>query len=274
MTIQNLLVELFVEELPPKALKKLGESFAGTLAEQLTAQGLTSADTVVTAYASPRRLAAHVSHVWLKAEDKAVRQKLMPVAVGLSADGQATPALLKKLSALGADVSDPVAAVAALQRAADGKAEALFYDSLVTGATLDTALQKALDEAIAKLPIPKVMSYQLETDCELPGWSTVHFVRPAHSLVALHGATVVPVKALGLSAGHTTQGHRFEAALSPVVIADADAYADTLRRDGAVIASFAERRAEIVRQLAAAAARVGGGCRPIDDDALEVQQSV
>jgi glycyl-tRNA synthetase beta chain len=268
MTIQNLLVELFVEELPPKALKKLGESFAGTLAEQLTAQGLTSADTVVTAYASPRRLAAHVSHVWLKAEDKAVRQKLMPVAVGLSADGQATPALLKKLSALGADVSDPVAAVAALQRAADGKAEALFYDSLVTGATLDTALQKALDEAIAKLPIPKVMSYQLETDCELPGWSTVHFVRPAHSLVALHGATVVPVKALGLSAGHTTQGHRFEAALSPVVIADADAYADTLRRDGAVIASFAERRAEIVRQLAAAAARVGGGCRPIDDDAL------
>jgi len=268
MTTQNLLVELFVEELPPKALKKLGESFAGVLADQLKAQGLTSGDTVVTPFASPRRLAAHISHVWLKAEDKAVQQKLMPVAVGLDAAGHPTPALLKKLAALGADVSDPAALAASLKRAPDGKAEALFYDSLVTGATLDTGLQKALDETIAKLPIPKVMSYQLQTDCELPGWSSVNFVRPAHSLVALHGSTVVPVKALGLSAGHTTQGHRFEAAVSPVVIADADAYADTLRRDGAVIASFAERRAEIARQLASAAERVGGDCRPIEDEGL------
>ncbi|MBK7990267.1 MAG: glycine--tRNA ligase subunit beta [Comamonadaceae bacterium] len=268
MTTQNLLVELFVEELPPKALKKLGESFAGVLADQLMVQGLTSADTVVTPYASPRRLAAHISHVWLKAEDKAVQQKLMPVAVGLDAAGHPTAALLKKMAALGADVTDPATLAASLKRAPDGKAEALFYDSLVTGATLDVGLQKALDEAIAKLPIPKVMSYQLETDCELPGWSSVNFVRPAHSLVALHGTTVVPVKALGLSAGHTTQGHRFEAAVSPVVIANADAYADTLARVGAVIASFDARRAEIARQLAAAAEQVGGGCRPIADDAL------
>ncbi|RAR52973.1 UNVERIFIED_CONTAM: glycyl-tRNA synthetase beta chain [Acidovorax defluvii] len=268
MTTQNLLVELFVEELPPKALQKLGDAFASVLADQLRAQGLTSADTAVTAYASPRRLAAHVSHVALKAEDKAVQQKLMPVSVGLNAEGQATPALLKKLQALGADLSDPAAAVAALKRAPDGKAEALFYDSLVTGATLDTGLQKALDEAIAKLPIPKVMSYQLETDCELPGWSSVHFVRPAHGLVALHGTTVVPVKALGLTAGCTTQGHRFEALVSPVVVPHADQYAEVLQSDGAVIASFAARRAEIARQLAAAAAKVGNGARPIDDDAL------
>ena len=268
MTTQNLLVELFVEELPPKALQKLGDAFAGVLFDQLQAQGLTGDDSGVTAYASPRRLAAHVRHVWLKAEDKAVRQKLMPVAVGLTPEGQPTPALLKKLQALGADLSDPAAAVARLQRAPDGKAEALFYDSLVSGATLDTGLQKALDEAIAKLPIPKVMSYQLETDCELPGWSSVHFVRPAHGLVALHGSTVVPVKALGLTAGRTTQGHRFEAAKPVVEIAHADQYAETLARDGAVIASFVERKAEIARQLAAAAARLGGGVRPIEDDAL------
>ncbi|OYZ71089.1 glycine--tRNA ligase subunit beta [Acidovorax sp. 24-64-9] len=268
MTTQNLLVELFVEELPPKALQKLGDAFATVLADQLRAQGLTSADTAVTAYASPRRLAAHVSHVALKAEDKAVQQKLMPVSVGLNAEGQATPALLKKLQALGADLSAPAAAVAALKRAQDGKAEALFYDSLVTGATLDTGLQKALDEAIAKLPIPKVMSYQLETDCELPGWSSVHFVRPAHGLVALHGTTVVPVKALGLSAGCTTQGHRFEALVSPVVVPHADQYAEVLQSDGAVIASFAARRDEIARQLAAAAAQAGNGARPIEDDAL------
>ncbi len=268
MKHQNLLVELFVEELPPKALKKLGDAFAGVLFEQLNAQGLTSGDSAVTAYASPRRLAAHISHVALRAADKAVQQKLMPVSVGLNAEGQATPTLLKKLAALGVEVADPAALIATLKRAPDGKSEALFYDSLVAGATLDVGLQKALDEAIARLPIPKVMTYQLESDCELPGWSSVQFVRPAHGLVALHGTTVVPVKALGLTAGRATQGHRFEAAVSPVVLTDADCYADTLARDGAVIASFDARRDEIARQLAAAAAKVGGGCQPIDDDAL------
>ena len=268
MTTQNLLVELFVEELPPKALQKLGDAFATVLGDQLKALGLASASSVVTPFASPRRLAAHVTAVADKAADKAVQQKLMPVTVGLQADGNATPALLKKLQALGADVSNPAAAVAALKRAQDGKAEALFYDSVVPGATLQAGLQKALDEAIAKLPIPKVMSYQLETDCELPGWTSVNFVRPAHGLVALHGSTVVPVKALGLTAGNSTTGHRFEAAVSPVVLADADSYAATLQKDGAVIASFAERKAEIARQLAAAAAKVGNGARPIEDEAL------
>jgi glycyl-tRNA synthetase beta chain len=268
MTTKNLLVELFVEELPPKVLKKLGEAFAGVLADHLKALGLASADSVVTAYASPRRLAAHISHVWLKAADKAVLQKLMPVSVGLDAAGNATPALLKKLQALGADLSDPAAAVAALKRAPDGKAEALFYDNLVTGATLDIGLQKALEEAISKLPIPKVMSYQLQTDCELPGWTSVNFVRPAHGLVALHGSTIVPVKVLGLKAGNSTHGHRFEALVDPVVLKDADSYARQLRDEGAVIASFAERRAEIAKQLAAAAEKIGGGVQAINDDAL------
>jgi glycyl-tRNA synthetase beta chain len=268
MTTQNLLVELFVEELPPKALNKLGAAFSNVLAEQLKAQGLAAADAAVTAFASPRRLAAHVTGVLAQGADKAVQQKLMPVAVGLDAAGNATPALLKKLQALGADVSDPAAAVAALKRAPDGKAEALFYDSVVKGASLQAGLQKALEEALAKLPIPKVMQYQLETDCELPGWSSVNFVRPAHSLIALHGSTVVPVKALGLTAGNSTQGHRFEAKVSPVVLAHADQYAETLKTDGSVIASFAERRAEIVRQLQAAAAKVGNGARPIEDEAL------
>ena len=268
MTYQNLLVELFVEELPPKALKKLGESFANVLFEQLRDAGLTGADAVVTPYASPRRLAAHVTQVAAQAADKAVQQKLMPVTVGLDASGNATPALLKKLQAMGADVSNPAALVASLKRATDGKAEALFYDSVAKGATLLQGLQKALDEALAKLPIPKVMTYQLESDCELPGWTSVNFVRPAHGLVAMHGKQVVPVKTLGLKAGQTTHGHRFEANVSPVVIQDADSYAATLARDGAVIASFAERRAEIVKQLNAAAAKVGGGAKAIEDDAL------
>ena len=268
MATQNLLVELFVEELPPKALKKLGEAFAGQLAQQLQTLGLASAESVVTPYASPRRLGAHVTHVADKAADKAVQQKLMPVSVGLDASGAATPALVKKLQGLGADISDLAKTVASLRRAIDGKAEALFYDSQVSGVTLATGLQQALDVALAQLPIPKVMSYQLHTDCDMPGWSSVNFVRPAHGLVAIHGSNLVPVKALGLTAGHLTHGHRFEAAVDPVVLTHADSYAATLAKDGAVIASFAERRAEIVRQLAAAAAQIGGGCQSIEDEAL------
>ena len=159
MTNKNLLVELFVEELPPKALKKLGEAFSSVLADSLKAQGLAAADAVVTHFASPRRLAVHVTAVAAQAADKAVSQKLMPVAVGLDASGNATPALLKRLQALGADAS----AVAGLKRAPDGKAEALFYDSTVQGVALTVGLQKAIEEAIAKLPIPKVMTYQLES---------------------------------------------------------------------------------------------------------------
>ena len=264
MTAQNLLVELFVEELPPKALKKLGEAFAGTLFEQLKSQGLTAADSVVTPYATPRRLAAHITHVAAKAADKAVQVKLMPVSVALDAAGNPTPALLKKLQAVGADPS----VVPTLKRQPDGKAEALFLDSLVTGATLDTGLQKALNEAIAKLPIPKVMTYQLQEGTPLPGWDSVQFVRPAHGLVALHGSSVVPVTALGLTAGRSTHGHRFEAVADPITIVDADRYAGTLRDKGAVIASFGERRAAIESQLKTAAAQAGPALQAIEDEAL------
>ncbi len=259
MTAKNLLVELFVEELPPKALKKLGEAFSAALATSLKKDGLAGDHAVVTAYASPRRLAAHVTGVLAVAADKPVVQKLMPVAVGLDAAGNATPALLKKLAALGADAS----CVTSLRRENDGKADILFYDSLAKGATLAEGLQKAVEAALAALPIPKVMTYQLAD-----GWTTVNFVRPAHALVALYGSDVVPVSVLGLTAGNTTQGHRFEAAVAPVVITDADSYAETLKRDGAVIASFAERKAEIARQLAAVAAQAGTDLKPIDDDAL------
>ncbi len=261
MNASNLLVELFVEELPPKALQKLGEAFGAVLFEQLKAQGLlASSESRLTAYASPRRLAAHITEVLPQAEDKAESQKLMPVAVGLDAAGQPTPALLKKLAALGADAS----AVAGLQRQGEGKAEALFYASTVKGVVLTDGLQKALDDTIAKLPIPKVMRYQLQD-----GWTSVHFVRPAHGLVVMHGTQVlIGVKALGLTAGNTTHGHRFEAKAEPVVLQSADSYAEQMREEGAVIASFAERRADIVRQLQAAAERIGGGVRPIEDEAL------
>jgi glycyl-tRNA synthetase beta chain len=259
MTTKNLLVELFVEELPPKALKKLGESFAAALVDSLQAQGLAAAASPVTAFASPRRLAVRVEHVLDKGADKPVSQKLMPVAVALDASGKATPALLKKLGALGAGPD----VVPQLRREGEGKAESLFYDSVQPGKTLQEGLQVALQEALASLPIPKVMTYQLAD-----GWSSVQFVRPAHRLVALHGAEVMPVSALGLEAGRTTQGHRFEAAADTLDIRDADSYEAQMEGEGAVIPSFDKRRAEIERQLDEAAAKAGASLKPIEDDAL------
>lgn len=259
MTTQNLLVELFVEELPPKALPLLGAAFAQILATGLQAQGLAEAGGAVVPFASPRRLAAHIGGVAAKAADKAVAQKLMPASVGLDAAGNPTPALLKKLGALGLDAT----VAGNLRREGEGKAETLYIDTIAAGAELADGLQKALLDALAKLPIPKVMAYQLAD-----GWTTVKFVRPAHGLVALHGDAVVPVQALGLSAGRETHGHRFEASADPIVLRNADSYAEQLRGEGAVIASFAERRDDIARQLQAAAAAAGAGLQPIDDPAL------
>ncbi|MDH3208912.1 MAG: glycine--tRNA ligase subunit beta [Burkholderiaceae bacterium] len=256
MATKNLLVELLVEELPPKALKTLGASFAHALLENLQAHGLASEHSAVTAFATPRRLGAHVSTVRNQADKRAVSQKLMPVSVGLDAQGQATAALLKKLTSLGIDVS----VLPQLKRQMDGKSEALYFDSVVAGATLAEGLQKSIDETLARLPIPKVMQYQLED-----GWTSVNFVRPAHSLVALWGAEVVPVQALGLHAGRHTQGHRFAAAINPVVLQDADHYERQMQEQGAVIASFSARHGEIARQLSAAAPQ---GLEPIDDASL------
>jgi glycyl-tRNA synthetase beta chain len=164
---------------------------------------------------------------------------------------------LKKLASLGADES----VVPKLKREPDGKAESLFFDNVIKGATLQQGLQIALDEAVSKLPIPKVMTYQLDD-----GWTTVNFVRPAHSLVALHGSEVIPVFLLGLAASNLTQGHRFEAAKHPVSVKSADSYEQQMQDEGAVIASFEKRREEIRRQLAKAAAKEN--LKPIEDEAL------
>jgi len=257
MSTKSLLVELLVEELPPKSLKMLGKSFADELVSSLTGQGLVATGATVTAYASPRRLGVHVTGVAAQSVDKPVSQKLMPAAIGLDATGQATPALLKKLASIGADAS----IVPNLKRENDGKADMLILNKIEKGVSLTLCLAKALRNALDNLPIAKRMTYQL-TD----GWDSVQFVRPAHGLVALHGADVVSIEILGLKAGRETHGHRFESSISKIVLKDADSYALQLESEGAVIASFAARRAGIAKQLAAAAAKEN--LKPIEDEAL------
>ena len=244
MTTQNLLVELQVEELPPKSLKRLGNSFAALIVESLQQQGLIASDPRQQVFASPRRLAVWIADVKTQAADQSVSQKLMPAKVAFDANGEATPPLLKKLASLGADAS----AIPHLKRVEEKQTEILFLDSIAPGIPLADGLQNALDVAIDRLPIPKVMTYQLAD-----GWNNINFVRPAHGLIALHGTDVIATRALGLDSGRTTQGHRFEARHDSIHIENADSYAQQLAEDGRVIAGFDERRAEIQRQLTAAA---------------------
>jgi glycyl-tRNA synthetase beta chain len=250
-----LLVELFTEELPPRALARLGEAFAGGIASSLKRQGFVAGDAQPEIYATPRRLAVLLDGVLSATPPRATEVKLMPVSVGLGADGQPTPALVKKLASAGRAGLDP----ATLTRRVDGKAETLFADAQSPSVPLVEGLQAALDATLTALPIPKVMSYQLAD-----GETTVQFVRPAHGLVALHAAEVVPVSALGLKAGRVTHGHRFSGARD-IELGAAGDYVERLRSMGSVIASLASRRAMIAEALARAAASENASLGPEAD---------
>jgi glycyl-tRNA synthetase beta chain len=240
---QTLLIELQTEELPPKALVKLGAAFANGIANGLKARDFLEADSVVTTYATPRRLAVSITNVRATSPDKAIREKVLPVAVALDKDGKPTAPLAKKLAALGF----PDLRIGDLERAQDGKAESFFYSYTAPGSALADGLQPVLLDTVAKLPIPKVMSYQR------PDGETVQFVRPVHSLLALHGSAVVPLSLLGLSSGRATLGHRFLSNGQSFDIAEANQYATVLKDQGKVVASPDERKESIRTQLLAKA---------------------
>lgn len=196
MTGATLLVELLTEELPPKALPKLGQAFADGIAAGLRTRGLAAADGAFRWFATPRRLAVSLAGVLPEAAAREVTEKIMPVSVALDAAGQPTAALTKKLEAKGI----PLSAVAGFERRMDGKAEALFHTSTVAGARLAEVLAGIVQDALKALPIPKVMRW---------GDGDATFVRPAHKLTMLHGASVVPGSVLDIQSGRTTRGHRF-----------------------------------------------------------------
>lgn len=237
----SLLVELQTEELPPKALKKLSAAFSDGVASHLKAAHFMTDESTVKSFGAPRRMAVLITNVLAKSPDEAFRQKLVPVKVGIGADGEATPALVKKMSALGIECP-----VEALKRENDGKNEQLYYEGVRAGVELAAGLQKALEAAVKALPIPKVMNYQLAD-----GVTTVQFVRPVKHLTALYGADVVPVTMFGLEAGRTTMGHRFHTH-APIEISSADAY-ETEMKAAKVIPDYAERRAILVSKLEEAA---------------------
>ena len=229
---ETLLVELLTEELPPKALSALGVAFANGIRDELVALGLAAkSGKYEKDLATPRRLAVLVHDVAQRAASEE-REVTGPAA---SAPAAAVAGFAKKHGV----------AVEALQRKPGAKGEVFVARVKAGGAVLDEVLAGVVERAVRKLPIPKVMRW---------GDGDAQFVRPAHGLVMLHGARVVPGSVLGLAAGNRTQGHRFMGKRD-IALAGADEYVARLRDEGSVVCRFAERKSAIERALTERAAR-------------------
>ena len=241
-----LLVELFTEELPPKTLKRLGDSFAQSVFQSLNQVHLIGANAKLQSFASPRRLALLIEDVLPQAPDHPVREKLLPTSIAFDERGQASAPLQKKLAALGY-ANTPISQ---LEKSGEGKNEALYLNVSAKGANLQSSLQVAVEEAIKQLPIAKMMHYQVHNaNGDL---QDVEFARPVHRIVAMHGSHILPIQAFGMTASNTTEGHRFMSS-GPIAIQSAVDYENTLEREGKVIASFSKRRQLIEAELLKAA---------------------
>ncbi|CAM3715879.1 glycine--tRNA ligase subunit beta [Polynucleobacter brandtiae] len=242
----SLLIEIFTEELPPKSLRRLGDAFSVGIYDALKSAGLLGEDSIVSSYATPRRLAVHITEVLSQAPDHLVREKLLPASIAFDANGKPTAPLLKKLSALGYPDID----LSTLEKSGEGKNEALFLNVIAQGATLEKTAQQALVHTLGKLPIAKMMHYQvLQKNGQL---ADVEFARPAHRIIALHGDQVLRLSALGIDADNQTEGHRFLAS-DIITIACADSYVAALTTQAKVLPHFNQRREYIESALLKAA---------------------
>ena len=228
----TLLVEILTEELPPKALRNLGISFAGTVHAQLVAQGFAEPATPYSAYATPRRLGVSIRDVADRQAEQTIERKGPAVNAGLDAAGNPTPALLGFAKSCGVPIEK-------LEKKHDGKQECFVFSSSKAGLALNSLLAATVTDALKKLPAAKLMRW---------GESEVQFIRPVHGLVMMHGAEVVPGSVFGLASGNSTWGHRFMG-IGRVTLASADDYATALHEQGCVIADFAEREKQVREQL-------------------------
>jgi len=231
LSSDHLLIEVFTEELPPKSLRRLSDALSHGIYSTLQASGLLSPNSIATSYATPRRLAVQITQVLTQAPDYPVREKLLPTSIAFDEEGKPTAPLQKKLVALGYGDID----IATLEKAGEGKNEALYLNVIAKGAALEQTAQQALVQTLNKLPIAKMMHYQVrQKNGEL---ADVEFARPAHRIIALHGKNILNISALGIDASNETEGHRF---LAPgaVTIASADQYESDLTNKSKVMASF------------------------------------
>lgn len=259
MNQSPLLVELLTEELPPHALTRLAGAFSDGIRSRLASQQLLAEpEATVETFSTPRRLAVRIPGVLAQADAREIQVKGPSVAVGLDADGQPTMALRKWAEKQGAEVS-------ALTRGNDGKQDVFFWTSTRPGAVLADVIGDIIQETLAQLPIPKVMTYQLAD-----GLTTVSFVRPAHRLTVLHGDQVLPCQVFGIPADRITDGHRFLSKDS-ISLRHADTYDTQLREEGKVEPDQQARRVMIADELARAS-QANGGLLAVNDE--EQQQMV
>lgn len=232
MLKQDLLIEIGTEELPPKALSTLSTAFQDALAAQLQKAGLEFASIVP--YATPRRLALLVQQLATHQPDQRIVKTGPAVQAAFTPDGAPTKAAEGFARSCGVPVSE-------LQQRQDGNVLKLAYESVQPGAATEALVPGFVSQALEQLPVPKRMRW---------GSSRTEFVRPVHWIVLLFGTQVIDAEILGIRASNTTRGHRF---MHPEVLtlASPAEYAEKLRNPGKVIASFAERRDEVRRQVEA-----------------------
>ncbi|MDG6881840.1 Glycine--tRNA ligase beta subunit [Phocoenobacter uteri] len=254
MTTKNFLAEIGTEELPPKALKKLGLAFAGNVEQELNQVGLTFDK--VEWFAAPRRLAVKVLGLALVQPDKNIEKR--GPAVKAAFDDQGNPTKAAEGWARGCGIT-----VDQAERIATDKGEWLVHRAVIKGQETKCLLNEIINNALAKLPIPKAMRW---------GDKTVQFIRPVHTVTMLLGDELINGEILGVKSGTTLRGHRF-LGQQEVEITNADQYPEILREKGSVIADFEERKAIILKDSQAKAEALGG-IADIEEDLLEEVSSL
>ena len=239
MTQQTFLTEIGTEELPPKALRSLAESFAANLTAELAAANLTHGD--VTWYAAPRRLAVKIAGLAESAADREVEKRGPAIAQAFDAEGKPTKAAEGWARGCGITVDQA-------DRMVTDKGEWLLYRAVEKGNNAKELLADMVSRALAKLPIPKLMRW---------GDKETHFVRPVHTVTMLMGADVIPGDVLGITSDRVIRGHRFMGE-AEFTIAHADEYPAILETRGKVMADYDARKAMIKRDAEKAALALGG----------------
>jgi len=239
MSAEDLLFELFTEELPPRTLLALSNALTEGIRKGLDAAGIAHGE--LHSFATPRRLAVVVDALALHQPDRRVERRGPPLANSFDAKGAPTQAAVAFARGCGVPVSE-------LEHLKTDKGAWLQFRGTERGAATASLLGDIVKQAIAALPIAKRMRW---------GANTAEFVRPVHGVVLLHGEHVVPAEVLGLQAGRVTFGHRFHAP-QPISLKSAKDYANVLR-SAKVVADFAARRELIRAGVTAAAAAEGAG---------------
>ncbi|HBO23513.1 glycine--tRNA ligase subunit beta [Providencia sp.] len=239
MTQQTFLVEIGTEELPPKALRSLAESFAVNFTSELDSADIAHGS--VSWFAAPRRLALKVADLASSQPDREVEKRGPAISQAFGADGQPTKAAEGWARGCGITVDQA-------ERLTTDKGEWLLYRAQMKGQSVSELLIDMVSRSLAKLPIPKLMRW---------GDKETQFVRPVHTVTLLLGSDVVEGEILGIKSGRTIRGHRFMGE-AEFTIDNAEQYPTILRERGKVIADYEERKAIIKAGAEKAAAALGG----------------